>query len=210
MLATSDRDAFALIDNTTRVLRLINGGVGASPMLTPERLKLLTGVTPQQYRDLAALRGDPSDNLPGIRGIGKVVGARLLAEFGSGQALFDDLDAGGERCRACAGPAITARLSTDEARERWEFNRRVMTPRPDVTVDTEVLETCIPLSADPIRQGFRAYELGTRTALSVLCGEDPSTPQPADSDPSWQPTRQFVRRFPPLPRKEPVLQETLF
>lgn len=210
VLATSDRDAFALIDDTTRVLRLINGGVDASPMLTPERLKLLTGVTPAQYRDLAALRGDPSDNLPGIRGIGKVVGARLLAEFGSGEALFDDLASGGQRCRACAGPAITARLSTDEARERWEFNRLVMTPHADVNVDPEVFDTRIPLPADPIRQGFRAYELSPRTALTVLCAADPSVPQPADSDPAWQPSRQFVRRFPPLPRKEPVLQETLF
>lgn len=210
VLATSDRDAFALIDDTTRVLRLINGGVDASPMLTPERLKLLTGVTPQQYRDLAALRGDPSDNLPGIKGIGQVVGARLLAEFGSGEALFDDLDAGGERCRTCAGPALTARLATEEARERWEFNRLVMTPHADVTVDAEVLATRIPLPADPIRQGFRAYELSPRTALSVLCCGDVSVPQPADSDPGWQPTRQFVRRFPPLPKKDAVLQETLF
>lgn len=209
VLATSDRDAFALIDDSTRVLRLINGGVDASPMLTPQRLKLLTGVTPQQYRDLAALRGDPSDNLPGVKGIGKVMGARLLAEFGSGEALFTDVAGGGERCRACVGPAATARLSTVEARERWEFNRMVMTPHPDARLEAEILRTMLPLASAPIRRGFGRYGLSSRLALRILCGEDASTPKPVDSDPEWQPARTTAHRFPPL-SKPAVLQETLF
>ena len=65
VVVTSDRDAFGLIDAHTRVLRIINGGVEASPVLTAERLVTLLGVRPEQYRDFAALRGDPSDNLPG-------------------------------------------------------------------------------------------------------------------------------------------------
>lgn len=209
VLATSDRDAFALIDETTRVLRLINGGVDASPMLTPDRLRLLTGVTPAQYRDLAALRGDPSDNLPGVRGIGKVLGARLLAEFGDAEALFADLAAGGERCRACAGAAVTARLSEPAARERWEFNRRVMTPAPEARVVAEEVPP-LPLAADLVRRGFAGYGLSAKAALTILCGETVSAPQPRDLTPVWEPPRQVVRRFPPLPKKEPVLQETLF
>ncbi|MDO5498580.1 MAG: 5'-3' exonuclease H3TH domain-containing protein [Propionibacteriaceae bacterium] len=210
VLATSDRDAFALIDDATRVLRIINGGVEASPMLTPERLQLLTGVTPQQYRDLAALRGDPSDNLPGVRGIGKIVGARLLAEFGTAEALFDDIDAGGERCRSCAGPAITQRLSTPEARERWAHNRRIMAPDPTATIPDEVLGTCLPLSSHPVRAGFRRYGLSYRQAVSVLCDEHAPTPHPWDTNPTWQPPTPAIKRFPPLPRKPQILQETLF
>ncbi|HEX4246443.1 MAG TPA: 5'-3' exonuclease H3TH domain-containing protein, partial [Pseudonocardia sp.] len=82
VLVTSDRDAFGLIDAHTRVLRVINGGVEASPMLTPERLVLLLGVRPEQYPDFAALRGDPSDNLPGVRGFGPRTTARLLVALG--------------------------------------------------------------------------------------------------------------------------------
>ncbi|WP_432559456.1 5'-3' exonuclease [Granulicoccus sp. GXG6511] len=211
VLATSDRDAFALIDDSTRVLRIINGGVDASPMLTPERLTVLTGVTPRQYRDLAALRGDPSDNLPGIRGIGKVLGARLLAEFGSAEAIFADLDAGGARCRACAGAAVTARLGGDHARERWALNLAIMTPDPAAVLDPSVFHTPLPLAAKPVRRGFARYGLSPRTALRVLCGESaPPMPNPWDHDPSWQPAPRVVRKFPPLPRKTPVLQETLF
>lgn len=210
VLATSDRDAFALIDDSTRVLRLINGGVDASPMLTAERLQLLTGVTPRQYRDLAALRGDPSDNLPGIRGIGKVLGARLLAEFGSGEALFDDLAAGGERCLRCAGAAVTAALAAPEAKARWAFNLAVMSPDPAATLDQTVFDSPLPLAVTPVRRGFANYGLSHRQALRVLCGDTAPEPRPRDADPGWRPTQRAVHRFPPLPRKPLVLQETLF
>ncbi len=55
VIMTSDRDAFSLIDDSTRVLRIINGGVEASPLLTPERLQLMIGMTPAA---VPRLRGD--------------------------------------------------------------------------------------------------------------------------------------------------------
>nr|WP_284291213.1 hypothetical protein [Angustibacter aerolatus] len=73
---TSDRDSFALIDDTTCVLRLLDGGVEGSPLLTPGRLRLLCGVRAGQYTDFAALRGDSSDNLPGAVGIGPKAAAK--------------------------------------------------------------------------------------------------------------------------------------
>jgi len=88
VIVTSDRDAFALIDAGTHVLRIINGGVECSPLITAERLVLLLGVRPDQYPDFAALRGDPSDNLPGVRGIGAKTAARILAELGSAATAF--------------------------------------------------------------------------------------------------------------------------
>lgn len=210
VLATSDRDAFALIDDSTRVLRLIKGGVDASPMLTPHRLELMTGVTPAQYADLAALRGDPSDNLPGIKGIGKIIAARLLQTFGSAQALFDDLDGGGDGCRVCVGPAATRRLLESGARELWQFNRTVMTPDPAAQIDADALSAALPLASLPVRREFRRYALSHRQALTVLCGETPAVPDPWDSDADWRPPATVVRRFPPLPSKASSLQETLF
>ncbi len=47
------------------MLRILNGGVDASPLLDPARLAIVTGVRPEQYPHLAALRGDALDNLPG-------------------------------------------------------------------------------------------------------------------------------------------------
>lgn len=211
VLATSDRDAFALIDDNTRVLRLINGGVDASPMITPERLVLLTGVTPAQYRDLAALRGDPADNLPGVRGIGKTIGSRLLAEFGSAAALFEDLDAGGDRCRRCLGQAVTARLSEAAAREIWALNRRVMSMQDDLDLGLHLTQgALLPLVVNAVRIAYERYGLSTRHPLQALCAAFPAEPHPRDADPNWRPSRTSPPRHPPLPRRPPVLQDTLF
>jgi DNA polymerase-1 len=57
-VVTSDRDSFALIDATTSVLRVITGGIDASPLLTAARLPAACGVEAGQYRDYAAVRGD--------------------------------------------------------------------------------------------------------------------------------------------------------
>ena len=95
-VVTSDRDSFALIDESTSVLRIIAGGVDASPLLTPARLPLLCGVQAGQYRDYAALRGDVSDNLPGANGIGAKTAAKLLQSFPGVAQVYAALDGGRE------------------------------------------------------------------------------------------------------------------
>ena len=104
VVVTSDRDAFALIDERTRVLRIINGGVEASPMLTPDLLALLLGIRPEQYPDFAALRGDPSDNLPGVRGSAQD-GRSAARRAGIVRAALRTWPAGGARVAAAVGPA---------------------------------------------------------------------------------------------------------
>ena len=113
VVVTSDRDSFALIDEHTRMLRILNGGVDASPLLDPERLVTLTGVRPDQYLDYAALRGDASDNLPGVPGFGPKTTARLLAALGSARAAFDDAAAGRR-----ALPGRRRRRADPDARHR--------------------------------------------------------------------------------------------
>ena len=126
VVATSDRDSFSLIDDNTRMLRILNGGVEASPMLDPHRLEMVTGVRPDQYLDFAALRGDVSDNLPGVPGIGPKTAARLLAEFDNAEAAFDDACGDGDRCRRALGAATAAKLRLPAARASWELNREAM------------------------------------------------------------------------------------
>jgi 5'-3' exonuclease len=79
-VATSDRDAFGLISARTTVLRLTSGLDNAIRM-TPARLKRDFGVRPEQYVELAALRGDTSDNLKGVPGIGPSRGIALLEAY---------------------------------------------------------------------------------------------------------------------------------
>ena len=85
MIVTSDRDAFAHISARTQVLRLIDGGIAGSPLLNPARLHALYGIAAEHYLEYAALRGDVSDNLPGVPGIGEKTAPVLLSQMGSMQ-----------------------------------------------------------------------------------------------------------------------------
>ncbi len=209
VVVTSDRDAFALIDDTTSVLRIINGGVEASPLMTADRLVTLLGVHPTQYRDFAALRGDPSDNLPGVRGIGPRSAARLLAEFGSAAAAFDDLS----RVRSRLGAAIASRLAAPQARAAWELNCQVMRMHDDVFggFDLRCGPGVLPLSAGPVGTVFRAQNLTwtAAEALRVLADVEPEeirAPRASESRVSdaWATRGGGPRSLPKLPVRKPV------
>ena len=213
VVVTSDRDSFALIDDTTSVLRIINGGVDASPLMTPERLVLLLGVRPEQYRDFAALRGDPSDNLPGVRGVGPRTAARLLAEFGSAAAVFDDLEGVAER----VGAGVARRLAAPGAREAWQLNCQVMAMRHDLAVDLRLAggPGVLPVPVGPVAEIYRAQNLTwtLRDALRVLADVEPDAPLPPRSQ-AWvdEPVAyRAPRRPPPLVAREPeTAQLSLF
>jgi DNA polymerase-1 len=178
VIMTSDRDSFALIDEHTRVLRIINGGVDASPLLTPDLLVTMLGIRPEQYCDYAALRGDPSDNLPGVRGIGPKTAAKLLSTLGSAAAVFDDLAAGGSQVIAAVGGAAAKRLAQPEARAAWELNCQVMRMHSDVELGVTVGgggPGMLPLDPAAVAAAFQAHELTwtTPAALQFLAYQDP-------------------------------------
>ena len=203
VIMTSDRDAFSLIDEATSVLRIIDGGVEASPMLTPARLMTMIGIRPDQYRDFAALRGDASDNLPGVRGIGPKTAAILLRELGSAQAAFDDVADGGTRVAAAIGAAGARRLAAAGAREAWELNCRVMAMHDDVALGIDLAGGvgCLPLSADAVRTAFVAQRLTwtTSAAIRVLCHQEMRDAQwPDEPVADWAAGRP---RFAPLTPK---------
>ncbi len=219
VIMTSDRDSFALIDDNTSVLRIINGGVEASPVLTAARLPLLLGINGSQYRDYAALRGDASDNLPGVRGIGPKTAAKLLAALGSARAAFDDLARGGERVVAAIGAAAARKLADPDARQAWEVNCDVMALHDNVAPELELLPGkpgVLPLEPDRVRAVYAALGLiySTSTALRVLTGTgDAAHPddrtidlvaaEAPEAEPpfAWSPRPQ---RFPPLPARPAV------
>jgi 5'-3' exonuclease len=229
VIMTSDRDAFSLIDQHTRVLRIINGGVDASPMLTDERLMMMIGVRAEQYRDYAAMRGDASDNLPGVHGIGPKTAAKLLATLGSARAAFDDIAAGGSRVSDAIGAGATRKLAHPDARTAWELNCQVMTMHTDVELGLDLSggRGSLPLDADAIRAAFAPHQPGWAIidALRVLGGATPaesketnyawtasrtaksSTAGPWPTGPDrWPAGANAPKRFPPL--REPVVAKS--
>ena len=89
-VVTGDRDLFQLIDDDRDVRVLYTArGVTKLEVMDAAALRARYGIAPAQYADFATLRGDPSDGLPGVPGIGEKTAASLLARFGTLDALLD-------------------------------------------------------------------------------------------------------------------------
>ncbi|GAA4750564.1 DNA polymerase I [Modestobacter marinus] len=91
LICTGDRDALQLVNEHVTVL-YPRKGVSDLTRFTPEEVEAKYGLTPTQYPDFAALRGDPSDNLPNIPSVGEKTAAKWVREYGSLNALVDQVD----------------------------------------------------------------------------------------------------------------------
>ena len=107
LVVTGDRDALQLVNSDITVLYPIKG-VSTLTRYTPDAVVAKYGLTPEQYPDFAALRGDPSDNLPGIPGVGEKTAAKWIVEYGSLQGLVDNVDT----VRGKVGDSLRENLST--------------------------------------------------------------------------------------------------
>ncbi|MFC8261231.1 DNA polymerase I [Streptomyces sp. NPDC057291] len=125
LIVTGDRDSFQLITDNVTVLYPTKG-VSELTRFTPEKVEEKYGLTPQQYPDFAALRGDPSDNLPGIPGVGEKTAAKWINQFGS----FDDLVARADEVKGKAGQNFRDHLDSVKLNRRLtEMVRDVELPK---------------------------------------------------------------------------------
>jgi 5'-3' exonuclease len=172
-VVTSDRDAFALVDDTTSVLRIRNGGMDNATLVTAASMPDVCGVEAWQYADLAALRGDPSDNLPGIRGFGTTTALRLLAAFGSIDAALAAVAGGrAEELRAAVGDRAADHLTADASRETLDRNRRLMRMRTDLPLPA-LDSVRLPLDYAAIRRALASRGIALGPSLWALTGRDP-------------------------------------
>jgi 5'-3' exonuclease len=89
LILTGDRDMYQCATDAVSVLYVRTGGKGAE-VVTPEGVRERYGVDPEQVPDFIALRGDPSDGLPGAKGVGAKTAADLLREHGDLETLLDN------------------------------------------------------------------------------------------------------------------------
>jgi len=107
LIVTGDRDALQLVSDRVTVL-MTRRGITDMTRFTPETVLEKYGLSPAQYPDFAAVRGDPSDNLPGIPGVGEKTATKWIAEFGSLAALVDRVD----EVKGKAGDALREHLGS--------------------------------------------------------------------------------------------------
>ncbi len=120
LVVTGDRDAFQLVSD--RVTVLYNArGVSDMRRMTPDSVQEKYGLSPEQYPEFAALRGDPSDNLPGIPGLGEKTATKLIQQYGDVASLIDHVDEVkgkvGDNLRAGAASVLRNRQLTELVRD---------------------------------------------------------------------------------------------
>jgi len=90
IIVTGDLDTLQLVDEQTKVYSMARG-VNQAMMYDIEKVKERYGLKPSQFVDFKALKGDPSDNIPGVPGIGEKGAANLIKQFGSLEKLYQEI-----------------------------------------------------------------------------------------------------------------------
>ncbi|MEY3318624.1 MAG: hypothetical protein RL540_996, partial [Actinomycetota bacterium] len=126
-ICTGDRDSFQLVNDKVTVL-YPRKGVTDLARMTPDAVSEKYGLTPKQYPDFAALRGDPSDNLPSIPGVGEKTAAKWINEFGSLKELIAKVD----EVPGKAGESLRSSLASVIK------NRELTQLKSDVPIDVEI------------------------------------------------------------------------
>ncbi|MDH3261653.1 MAG: DNA polymerase I [Acidimicrobiia bacterium] len=124
LIVSGDRDTFQLIDDHCRVLYL-RRGISDLVVADEAWVEGRYGIRADQYPDYAALRGDSSDNLPGVPGVGEKTATRLISGYGNLEGLYDHLD------------EQTPKLAQNLAANRGQafLNRRLMRLIRDLSLD---------------------------------------------------------------------------
>jgi DNA polymerase-1 len=128
-IVSGDRDSFQLIDERVTIL-YPRKGMSDLVQMTPTAVFEKYGVTPKQYRSLAALVGESSDNLPGVPGVGPKTAAKWIAEFGELENILAVADSIGGK----VGEALRAHL--DQVQLNYELNRLVEDAPVDKAIES--------------------------------------------------------------------------
>jgi DNA polymerase-1 len=135
IIVTGDRDSYQLVNDATDVKVMYNKrGVSDYALYDEAGIKEKTGVTPEMYVQYAALRGDNSDNLPGVPGVGEKTAAKLINKYGGLDGIFENVDE--------QTPKLKQNLTENEALARKNYDLMIL--RHDAPVDTVDFDDLVP------------------------------------------------------------------
>jgi DNA polymerase-1 len=147
-VVSTDRDAFQLCSENV-CLMMTPRGVADVNVYTPERVEARYGVTPEQVPDFIGLKGDTSDNIPGVPGIGDKTAGQLIAQYGSVEAVID---------HASELSPARARNITENA-EVALLSKELATMRRDLDIECDPSELVLePPDRAELKEIFRRFE----------------------------------------------------
>ncbi|MBO0713413.1 MAG: DNA polymerase I [Acidimicrobiales bacterium] len=152
IVVTGDRDVYQLVEDPGIKVLYNRRGVSDYALYDEAGIKERTGVTPAQYIDYAALRGDTSDNLPGVPGVGEKTAARLINDYGDLDGVFANLEH--------LTPKLRQSLAGCEARVRTNATAIALVRDVPLPEDPDQLQMGA-FDADAVRQLFGFLEFRT-------------------------------------------------
>lgn len=163
LLVTGDKDAYQLASDLTRIVTT-KKGITDVVIYGPEEVFERYGVTPAQFPDFLGLKGDSSDNIPGVPGIGDKTAAKLLSAYGSLEGIYENLD-------KLKGKQLENLVNN---RDAAFVSRDVATIVRDVEVPLDLEQVSFPdFDQDRLTEGFRKLSFNAHLArvLSLVGAE---------------------------------------
>src|SRR6058998_297655 len=166
-VVSTDRDAFQLVSDNV-ILMMTPRGVSDVHVYTPERVELRLGIKPEQVPDFIGLKGDPSDNIPGVPGIGDKTAGQLIAQYGSLEEVLEHVDE--------LTPARSKAIR--EHAEQAKAAKELATMRRDLDIDCDPAQLVLnPPDRAELKEIFRRFEFrGLLNRVDELDAAVPSAP----------------------------------
>src|SRR5437763_1251473 len=166
-VVSTDRDAFQLVSDNV-ALMMTPRGVSDVHVYTPERVEARLGIRPDQVPDFIGLKGDPSDNIPGIPGIGNKTAGQLIAQYGSLEDVLEHADE--------LTPARSKAVK--EHAEQARAAKELATMRRDLELESDPTELVLsPPDRSQLKEMFRRFEF--RNLLNRVDELDAAVPASA-------------------------------
>src|SRR5690348_6318858 len=147
-VVSTDRDAFQLVTDNV-VLMMTPRGVADVNVYTPDRVEARYGIRPDQVPDFIGLKGDTSDNIPGVPGIGDKTAGQLIAQYGSLEDVLEHADE--------LSPA--RRKNITENAEQARRSKELATMRRDLDIDCDPAQLVLsPPDRSQLKEIFRRFE----------------------------------------------------
>src|SRR5437870_9478435 len=171
-VVSTDRDAFQLVSDNV-ALMMTPRGVSDVHVYTPERVEARLGIRPDQVPDFIGLKGDPSDNIPGVPGIGDKTAGQLIAQYGSLEKVLEHVD------ELTPARAKAIREHADQARGA----KVLATMRRDLELECDPAALVLsPPDRSTLKEMFRRFEF--RNLLGRVDELDAAVPAAASLKPT--------------------------
>jgi DNA polymerase-1 len=152
LIVTGDRDAYQLVEDPSIKVLYNRRGVSDYALYDEAGIEERTGVPPKLYTQYAALRGDPSDNLPGVPGVGEKTAAKLIVNYGGVDGIYEHLDE--------QTPKLRSNLAEHEAKVRSNVEVMVLLRDVPLEVSPDGLHL-EPFDHEEVRKLFDFLEFRT-------------------------------------------------